>query len=273
MPHITGLDHAIVAVNDLAAGEAAVGRLGFRPTPRGVHSPHMGTANSTIVFHGNTYFEVLGVVADTEHNQAIRDGLAAGHHLFGVALKTESADEAAAAFAKEGIGAGPANAFARPVEMPGGEREAAFRTANIAPSATPGAYTFVCQHLTPDVVWRTDYLDQPNAVVGVKEVVGVADDLDAVARAWEAIAPGQATIAGDTAKIDFGNATVGFLTPAAFHNRFGTQCAAPTAMGALVFASSDLDATRRALAEAGIEGSLIAGPEAAAGITMAFVAA
>ena len=65
MTVITGLDHVIIAVRDLDAGEAAMSRLGFRPTPRGYHSAHMGTANSTIVLPDNTYFEVLGVVADT----------------------------------------------------------------------------------------------------------------------------------------------------------------------------------------------------------------
>ena len=64
MQHVSGIDHCVLLVRDLDAAERAMARLGFRPTPRGHHSAHMGTANATVVFRDGTYFETLGVVAE-----------------------------------------------------------------------------------------------------------------------------------------------------------------------------------------------------------------
>ena len=49
MQHVLGLDHVIILVRDLDDADARMARLGFRPTPRGHHSAHMGTANSTVM--------------------------------------------------------------------------------------------------------------------------------------------------------------------------------------------------------------------------------
>ena len=59
--HISGIDHCVLLVRDLDKAEWDMTRLGFRPTPRGYHSAHMGTANATVVFRDGTYFETLGV--------------------------------------------------------------------------------------------------------------------------------------------------------------------------------------------------------------------
>ena len=49
LAHIQGLDHIVVTVRDLAAAAAQWKRLGFTVSPRGLHSPQMGTANHTIM--------------------------------------------------------------------------------------------------------------------------------------------------------------------------------------------------------------------------------
>ncbi|WP_157961704.1 VOC family protein [Acuticoccus kandeliae] len=272
---ICGLDHTIIAVDDLGAGEAMLTSLGFAVTPRGIHSAHKGTANATSVFSNGTYLELLGVTAPTEFNAAMREALAARRNLFGIAMKTEDAAAAYEAFAAEGIGAETMNAFSRPVELPGGTREASFRTTNIAHRTTPGAHVFVCEHLTPDVVWRPDFLDQPNAVAGIKRIIGVADDLDTIAAKWGKIAPGGAKASPSRVDLDFDNATVTFMTPQAFATEFGTPTAAPPALAAIEFVSHDLTATRAVLEKAGVPhpASLVVPPECAAGVTMRFVAA
>ena len=43
---------------------------------------------------------------------------------------------------------------------------------------------FMCQHHTPDVVWREDYLHQPNDALGIAEVIGIADDLGRIEDAY-----------------------------------------------------------------------------------------
>ncbi len=277
MTAITGLDHVIIAVKDLDAGEAAMSRLGFRPTPRGYHSAHMGTANSTIVLPDNTYFEVLGVVSDTQRSRDILAGVDQGRHLFGVAMKTGDAAGAQAAFAQRSVSAGPVNDFSRPVELPGGTRDAAFRTAHIAAEASQGIYAFVCQHLTPDVVWRPDYLEQPNAVVGLEEVVACASDLDAVEAAWGRFVDMAIGRSQDGVTFDLGNGRLTFLSPAAFERRFGERPANDPGLGALVFVTADSAKTRASLQEKAVTlkddgGTLIVPSAEASGVTFAFQA-
>jgi catechol 2,3-dioxygenase-like lactoylglutathione lyase family enzyme len=61
---ITGIDHVVIAVDDLDRAEAAYRRLGFTLSPRAVHSATMGTANHTIMLE-HDYFELLAVLTPT----------------------------------------------------------------------------------------------------------------------------------------------------------------------------------------------------------------
>ena len=247
MSGVTGLDHVIILVDDLGRGEASMAALGFRPTPRGYHSKEMGTANATVVLADGTYFELLGVVAETEANLPIRAGLAEGRALFGLAMKTDDAEAAQARFDGLTIGVGAMRAFSRPVELPGGPKDARFRTAYLDGSVTPGAYGFVCEHLTPDVVWRPDYLDQPNAVAGLRRVVGIAADPGAAVAAWARI-PG---LEPDGGGLRMGERRLDFLEPAAFESEYASPPAAPPCLAALHFATADLERARNALAAGG----------------------
>ena len=71
LPTIDGLDHVVIAVRDLQAAAGEWARLGFTVSPRGLHSPHMGSGNHTIMF-GEDYVELLGVVAPQPHNEPMR---------------------------------------------------------------------------------------------------------------------------------------------------------------------------------------------------------
>jgi catechol 2,3-dioxygenase-like lactoylglutathione lyase family enzyme len=159
MQHVLGLDHVIILVRDLDDADARLTSLGFRPTPRGLHSPHMGTANATVVLENGTYLEVLGVLEATPANADSRAVLAEREGPFGLALKTDDAHGAAEAFEAAQIAAGGALAFVRPVAFPNGTQDACFTVARIRADATPGASLFVCQHHTPEIVWREDYLE------------------------------------------------------------------------------------------------------------------
>jgi catechol 2,3-dioxygenase-like lactoylglutathione lyase family enzyme len=280
MEHVLGLDHVVILVRDLSDAEARLARLGFRPTPRGVHSPHMGTANTTVLFATGTYLEALGVVRATENNQAVRAVLAEREGPHGLALKTDDADAAAAEFAAAGIGPGKALAFARPVELPSGPAEAAFRVARTDADRTPGTWLFVCQHLTPEVAWRADHLEQPNGACGIAEVVGVADDLQAVEAAYRVIFDHRLISDERGVAIEAGGARIAFLPPAAFAARFapfGEAAGAPR-LGALRLRTVSLERTRRALRSGGVryaesaDGALLVDPKEACGTILEFAA-
>ena len=65
MPEMDGID----------AAQAAYERLGFQVQPRGFHR-RLGTANHLMIFDKD-YFEILGIVEDTDFNAERRDWLRA----------------------------------------------------------------------------------------------------------------------------------------------------------------------------------------------------
>src|ERR1700674_986290 len=67
LQNVIGLDHAVVVVGDLDQAAESWKRLGFTVSPRGTHSAKMGTGNFTIMLDPD-YIELLGVLAETEHN-------------------------------------------------------------------------------------------------------------------------------------------------------------------------------------------------------------
>jgi hypothetical protein len=282
MQHVLGLDHVVVLVRDLAEAETRLERLGFRPTPRGVHSAHMGTANTTAVFADGTYLEALGVLRPTENNVGVRAVLAEREGPYGLAFKTEDADAAAAEFAAAGIGPGMALEFARPVELPSGPREAAFRVARTDPRHTPGAWLFVCEHRSPDVTWRADYLEQPNGACGVAEVIGLAADPDSVATAYGRIFGDRVSHDRDGVRIAAGSAVIAFLPPAAFGQRFapfGTAIGSGLPrLAALSLRTGSLQRTQALLSAQAVRhvatshGTILVPPDEACGTILEFAA-
>lgn len=184
MDHVTGFDHAVILVRDLDQAQAKMEQLGFAVTPRGLHSAKMGTANNTIMFRNGNYFELLSVIRPTPQNKAFANFLERREGLSALAFQTDDAVAAAEEFKAAGIDDGPAIEFVRPVSLADGLSEAAFTVARIDPARTPGAAHFVCQHHTPDVTWRPDFLDHANGVQGLASILGLASDLDVVAEGY-----------------------------------------------------------------------------------------
>jgi Glyoxalase-like domain len=283
MQHVLGLDHVVILARELDRAEARLRKLGFRPTPRGVHSAHMGTANTTVVFADGTYLEVLGVMDPTDNNLAVRAVLAEREGPYGLAFKTDDAGAAAAEFAEAGIGAGAALDFARPVALPAGAREAAFRVARTDPRHTPGSWLFVCQHRTPEVTWRADHLEQDNAACGIAEVIGIAENLAIVKEAYSRIFGNRVKFQEGGVTIRAGRARIIFLPSSAFAARFAPFGDAIGALsprlGALQLRSSSLGRTWEVLSANDIratatgDGTLLVAPDDACGTILEFAAA
>lgn len=222
MPIAGDLDHAVFLVQDLDKAERQAERLGFRPTPRGVHSAHMGTANATIVFPDRrTYVELLGIVAPTPANAVQRARLARGEGLFGLAFKSSDARVDAAELARIGAADGEAVDFARPVALPSGVKNARFTVARARPEVTPAAWCFVCQHHTPELVWRADYLEHPNGALALSEIIGAAPDPRAIEPAWRAVFGERVTAIEGGFRLASATAPITMLAPDALVARLG----------------------------------------------------
>jgi hypothetical protein len=242
----------------------------------------MGTANATIPFRNGTYFETVGVLQPTPHNADRRERLTRGEGLFGLALKTDDARAAAVEFEAGGISSGEAVDFTRPVELPMGMREARFTVARTLQGSTPGAWLFVCQHHTPDVVWREDYLDHPNGALGIVEVVGVASDLLGIKRSWERIFGTRLRSDARSVTIEGSGAIIRFLEPEAFRQRYHPIGTLPSAgepdLAALRFAVKDLKTVADVLTDRSVPfhrlggGTIGVGPQEACGAAFEFSA-
>ncbi len=168
IPTILGLDHAVIAVRDLDAAAAEWAALGFRLSPRGTHSEHMGSGNYTMMF-GEDYLELLGVLAERPHNGPLRAFLAKREGLERCAYTTSNAAAGVAALQSRGIAAtGPVH-FGRPVPLPdGGMAEARFSVMHWPATEAPGSLRiFACQHHTREAVWVPQLQAQPNGVTRI----------------------------------------------------------------------------------------------------------
>ncbi|MDX1375095.1 MAG: VOC family protein [Burkholderiales bacterium] len=174
---IPGIDHVVIAVRDLDHARTVYSRLGFTLTPRGVHT--LGSQNHCIMFERD-YIELLAPPRAHPAMQYYADFIARGDGLAAIALATEDADGVHAALRASGIEAEAPLDFARPVALPEGARDAAFRIVQLPVAQTPGCRTFLCQHFTRDVVWRPEY--QRHAL-GATALAGIAVIVEDPARA------------------------------------------------------------------------------------------
>jgi len=170
---ISGIDHVVIAVRDLDHARSTYARLGFTLTPRGVHT--LGSQNHCIMFERD-YVELLAPPREHPAMQYYNDFLARGDGLAAIALATPDAGAAYSALRANGIAAEAPLDFARPVELPEGTRDAAFRIVQLPVEQTPGCRTFLCQHFTRDVVWRPEYQRHALGATALAGVAVVSED-------------------------------------------------------------------------------------------------
>jgi hypothetical protein len=121
------------------------------------------------------YFEILGIVEDTEFNAERREWLKDGGGLANVALATDGAALAFDAFKAAGLKPDAPLFFDRAVEIAGRTEKAAFRTVRIPKTNMPVVGFFVCEHLTPQFVYRREWAKHPNGARGIAGVTVIAD--------------------------------------------------------------------------------------------------
>ena len=170
---VRGLDHVVVMVDGIDAAEAAYRKLGFQVQPRGFHNK-LGTANHLMIFDKD-YFEILGIVEDTPFNAERREWLKEGGGLANVALATDGADVAFDAFKAAGLQPDAPLFFDRAVEVAGKTEQAQFRTVRIPKTHMPVVGFFVCEHLTPEFVYRDEWAKHPNGARGILGVTVIAE--------------------------------------------------------------------------------------------------
>lgn len=245
-PH---LDHAVINVaGRLNHAEQQFRRLGFQLTPRGHHS--LGSSNHLAIFAEN-YLELLGYEAANEHTR--KDLWLAPLGLTGLVWKTQNSDAVFSHLQQQNIAGSPPAEFFRPVQLnDGSEPNARFRTVPLAADRVLNGRSFFCQHVTPELVWRTEWQRHPNGVTDIIGFVIAAGDPQQAAQVYGELFGQQAVVSDGHGgfKINAGRATIRFITPERATAEFGKIPEGENGsarMVALEFATTSPEAVRNSL--------------------------
>jgi hypothetical protein len=187
------LDHAVVNVlRGMGPAAATFAALGFTLTPLGRHS--LGSINHLMMAPGS-YLELVGLPETGKQRQEVLDSPLG---LSGLVFKTDDADAIFARLEEAGLKPSAPLAFSRPVEIEGETLEARFRTVRVAGELFPAGRVYFCEHLTPELVWRDEWLSHPNGFCGMDriEVESLSPEVDATRYAAAAGAKPSKTATG-----------------------------------------------------------------------------
>lgn len=239
------LDHIVINVRHVVDRAEDVFRgLGFCLTPRGHHT--LGSINHLMMF-GHDYFEILGVPAD---DPDIRPDLYSSPlGLNSIVFKTDDADKAFARLQALGMEGDPPRAFSRPVELDDGTTsDARFRTVTARSDAFPAGRLYFCEHNTPELIWRSEWLTHPGGITGFTSYYivtpGPADDANRLGELLD-LSPENSGDGTSTLNFDSGFRLV-FLVTGAYTARFGASARikpeSDVYFGALGFRCASMDA-------------------------------
>ena len=179
-----GIDHLVIAVNDLSAARDRFSQFGFCTTPLG-RQP-WGTANHIVQFQNN-FIELLGVLdpaklvpmsdahfsfsAHNDHFLRRREGMSM------LVLSTGDAREDAAQWRERGLHVHEPVHWSRQAILPdGSENTVAFTLSFVTNPSMPEIAFFSCQQHNPEAFWKPQYQAHENGARGIASVTLVADD-------------------------------------------------------------------------------------------------
>jgi len=238
-------DHAVVVCGDLDAAAANWRAFGFTLTPRGYHT--LGSQNHCIML-ARDYLELLHVTAPSPSRQYYWDAQQRGDGCAAMSCKSRDAFATAARLRAAGYKTSDPIEFSRPVRLDdGSEHPATFRVTAL--DEAPGARYFVCEHRTPELLWRPEWLAHANGATAIEAayLVVEAGQVGAAAAAYVEITAGKLIAADDrVARIAVDGAELVISTADALAEVTGTLqiTAESTGYAAIRLRTSDLAKAR-----------------------------
>jgi Glyoxalase-like domain len=240
------LDHIVVnTLFDMDPAVALMEQLGFTVTPRGYHS--LGSINHLMVFEGG-YLELVGLPLGTDVLR--RDVLESPLGLNGLVFQAKEVDAIIGPLRDSGLAMLPPQDFSRPAIIDGVEQLVRFRTTRTAPELFAAGRVYYCQHYTPELVWRREWMTHANGCSGLRELVVVTNaiETDTALYAMAAQAPAKQQDS-DIWTIDLVDAfRITLLSPAQYRERYGELCVEAndrsSFFGAVVLKADDLGRIR-----------------------------
>lgn len=253
--HLTGIDHTLIGVRDLEAARAQWQALGFTVCPRGRHIG-WGTANYCIMFDAG-YIELLGVVDASQFTNGLDKVLESREGMFSVAFASDDAEGLARALAEAGLHPHGPKDLKRFLELPEGDVLPAFRLVYLPAVEVPELRAFVCQHLTPELIRRPEWLEHPNGAVRLVAVTICSDRPVDAGFGYIPLFGEESLRAGDSeVAVTTGQGMLRFATPRWLARHYGAAGEVPAHErpwpAAMTIAVGDLERTADWLAQQGV---------------------
>ncbi|MEI9926155.1 MAG: VOC family protein [Bradyrhizobium sp.] len=236
------LDHIVInTLFDMDRAAALMERLGFTVTPRGYHS--LGSINHLMVFEGG-YLELVGLPLGTDVLR--RDVLESPLGLNGLVFQAKEVDAIIGPLRDSGLAMLPPQDFSRPAIIDGVEQLVRFRTTRTAPELFAAGRVYYCQHYTPELVWRREWMTHANGCSGLGEIVVVTDaiDTDAALYARAAQAPAKQHESGVWTIDLVDSFRITLMSPTRYRERYGALCVEAndriSFFGAIVLKTDDI---------------------------------
>ncbi len=171
---IAGLDHCIIATANLEVAQNTYAHLGFTISKRGRHIG-WGTANYCIMF-GPDYIELLGIVDPEQYTAGLEDFLKNREGLIKIVSRSDKIETTKKHLQNMHFHPGEIKDLGRILEMPEGDVTPRFKLLHLPESDTADFSTFICQHLTPELVWRDEWMQHENGAKAVYAYTILHDD-------------------------------------------------------------------------------------------------
>ena len=201
-----GIDHPLVAVNDIEQLRERLIAIGFNMTSIGKHP--WGTSTSLAMFEGSL-IEIMGIYDESKIDELPTGNFHFGRHVYehlmrreGVALTAlHSTDSQRDALRAKDAGFTTAGhlEFGRDVTLPDGRQDRTKTTLALMPDTRwPRLSLFLCQQHRPELVYVHEWLEHPNSVHGIDGIIIWAelDDQRALVEKFSALYGTAIVIAG-----------------------------------------------------------------------------
>jgi hypothetical protein len=210
---IAGIDHVIVGVRELEEARMDWTRLGFTLSPRGRHIGQ-GTANYCAMFRSD-YVELLGIVDPDDFVQRLDAFLARREGAMAAAFAPAAdPEEVRSALLSLQLHPSEPRALGRRLELAEGPVVPRFSLITLAQDETPGLDSFICAHLTPELMRRPEWLDHPNGADGLKGIHVLVENTAALLEPYDRLFGIQLVTTTDAVvSIHIGRHRIVFSTP------------------------------------------------------------
>jgi Glyoxalase-like domain len=212
------LDHVVInTLFEMDRAAELMSQLGFTLTPRGYHS--LGSINHLMVFEGH-YLELIGLPSGAEVLR--REVLDSPLGLDGLVFQAGDVDACIGPLRNSGLKMQEPQSFSRPVAIDGVERLARFRTVRTAPGVFEAGRVYYCQHDTPELVWRREWMSHANGCQGLSELVVVTTTIESDASRYAKAAQASANHQESGVRvIELGCFRITLMSPARYRERYG----------------------------------------------------